>query len=197
MKFGKNGKLWIVKQYGKKHRWIVSSFYKKFIKSVKKVRKLIDKSPVNIKINIPEDILTESKFSNWFDTQIETNIQSNKVIPYFIPEIYVEIEFNNIGELIGDIEWTRIACLSGFYKYVTNSGSDYGPVNSNKIPIRGYFYSISSNGSLWTDFNKECKKYHTNNINYLHKITKKLKQLDNVNKLYIENNYSISLHRHR
>jgi len=54
---GKDGKLWIVKEYNKKNRWIISNFYKEYKKSEKKLIKLMKKSIITFNYKSYEDII--------------------------------------------------------------------------------------------------------------------------------------------
>ena len=42
---------------------------------------------------------------------------------------------------------------SGFYKFVTNEGSDFGPINDNEnTPRRSYFYILNDTFEIWNNF---------------------------------------------
>ena len=154
-KRGKDGKVWIVKKYGKVNRWVISDYYKKYKKSLDKLKNLLGKSIVEFNIVSFEEIIKKNK--DWF------------VNNDFFPEIMIEFNFDEVGKLFGNIEFKRCACESEFYKYVIDTGSDIG-IKHKQLNTQTYFYDIDDEFKEWKNFKKECKVYNKNNIKYLKEI---------------------------
>jgi hypothetical protein len=68
---GKDGKLWIVKEYNKKKRWIISDYYKEYKKSEKKLIKLMGKSIIKFNYVSYEDVIKREK--NYFEKLYKNN----------------------------------------------------------------------------------------------------------------------------
>ena len=56
-----------------------------------------------------------------------------------------------------EIELQKICFETGFYRFVTNEGSDIGPFSPDKNENiqRSYFYNLEENYVIWDDFDKE------------------------------------------
>ena len=90
-----------------------------------------------------------------FDIEIDEKINS------------VEISYPYKNETLAqyyEIELQRLCFETGFYKYITNEGSDYGPISEDKniIPRRSYFYMLQNNYELWEDYEKEYINFKNN-----------------------------------
>ena len=174
LKRGKGGKIWVVKKFNNTKKWVLSDFYNNFKKIENKLKLLLKKSICKFHYKSFEDTLKKNK--DWFSKQ-----ENDK---YFFPEINIELDYNDLSA----IEFKRCACESEFYKYVVNTGSDYRLSKNKKIQKISYFFDLEQPFKEWKGFNKECKKYHKENIEDLlqliknNKLTKK--ELDYVYKNY-------------
>lgn len=142
----------------KNKKWIISDFYKNFIHSLSYLKKLLKKSPV--------------KFS----------------VKYYDDKIEISYNNNSIGQILGKIEWMRLACQSKFYKYVYEDGFDILYKN-NKPKIITYYYKLSINE--WKDFDQQCKKYNIEIIKFIRANKKKWYNQHTKIKNYIEDHYKI------
>lgn len=173
MHMGADGRVWIVKKMGTKktNRWIVSDFQKDFDKVVKSLIKELKKSPVKYKIQ------TIQEFAKRSSNNIHENIENG-----YNPLMFMTISYplDDLGSIIGSLDFDRIACKTGFYRYVINIGNDVGPLSRNKdiIPNRSQDYEINPDFKVWSEkeFNKLCQ-------NYKKESTDILKKDERVNKL--------------
>ncbi len=187
---GRYGKIWIVKKYGQKKRWVISDFYKEYKKAENKLRKLLQKSPVTFVFKSSEDAFKKKNYKNWFDEQ---NLKKRDKI-YWPYAATVMLKLTKKGDLIGNIEWKRCACESGFYKYVYSDGHDVGPFTKGKknptLEVT-YFYNFPKKYTTWKQYKSECKKYHKENIQYIKDNLDKLRKLDAKTKKFIINKYGL------
>jgi hypothetical protein len=174
---GRNGKMWIVKNYNGIHRWVISDFYKEYKKAEKKLLNLFNKSIVKLRKYIPYETIIQ-----------KNNYENNDIVDYEESNFIFE---NKLSFLI-KYEFNRLACKSGYFKYIINTGNDYF-INKNKIAEISYFYMINNTCKIWKDFNKECKIYMKNaqkdimaNKDFINSLTEKEKK-------YIMKNYNIIL----
>jgi hypothetical protein len=63
-----------------------------------------------------------------------------------------------------EIELQRICFETEFYKYITNEGSDFGKISSDKslIPRRSYTYIMNEEQIIWEDFENEYENFKNN-----------------------------------
>ena len=60
-----------------------------------------------------------------------------------------------------EIELQKLGFETDFYKFVTNEGSDIGPISLDKNDTirRSYFYNLEEKYNIWEDFDKEYILY--------------------------------------
>ena len=177
---GKDGKLWIVKEYNKKKRWVISDYYKEYKKSEKKLLKLMEKSIINFNYISYEDIIKREK--NYFEEQY---INKEDI---HIPENNIEICIPSKIAFLVSHEFNRLCCLSGYYKYVINTGSDYF-INNKKVEYGSYFYKLNIEGKEWKDYKKECKRYERESKEEVKRKMNIIEELEEKKKRYILKNY--------
>ena len=190
---GLGGKVWVVKKYGNTKRWVLSQFYKDYRIAENKLRKLLSNSIIKFKFMSIEDKLKEDKL--WFNRHKSNNSNNSNI---YFPEISIEYKMDKLGDLLGNIEFKRCACESEFYKYIIQSGSDIGPIQNRKrtnriIPTRTFYYEFDPEFTIWKDFEKECKKYHAENINFLKSNFNIIEKLSQKNRNYIKKHYNINI----
>lgn len=171
---GKNGKLYIVKKINNKKRWVISDFYKEYKKSEKRLIKLMKKSIIKFNYKPYE------KNKHFFDENDENNM--------YLPES--EITYDNTKNIsfISPYEFRRLCCLSGYYKYVINTGDDV-LIKDKKIIKTSYFFKLNTDGKIWNDFDKECKVYKKQMNDFIKKNKMLLDDLSDKQKKYILKNY--------
>lgn len=177
MMIGRDGKVWIVKEYNSTKRWVVSDFNKEYEKSLKKLIKLLGKTPIKYKII---SNLDRAKYRE----EDEEEINPNRSSP-----ITVEFELNEISKLIASFEFKRCAYESEFFKYVMYDSMDVGGIKKTKSVM--YWYYLSKDFKLLKAFEKEKKAFCTKVINL---ISKDKKYINNLNefpeiKKYMEKTY--------
>jgi len=127
LSIGRNGKVWVV---NKNKKWRISKFYKKYIKSEKKCKKLFKKSVIDFTFISIYDTLKKDK--NWFIDQKNT---------LFFPMIKIKFTYDTNGKNIGLAEFKNIAKKSNLFTYVTYDGYHFGPMN--KTPILTLYYNYN------------------------------------------------------
>ena len=95
-------------------------------------------------------LLNEYINNSFIDFQIiKDNNQKNIEISY----PYKNDTLANYYEL----ELQKICFETGFYKYVTNEGSDFGPIGKDIIPQRSYLYMLNEKFEIWDNYESEYK----------------------------------------
>lgn len=176
---GKDGKLWIVKKYNNLQKWVISDFYKEYKKSENILIKLMKKSIINFTYKSYENIIKEDK--KYFDNDNDNEIH--------IPENNIIINANSDTFFLASYEFRRLCCLSGYYKYVVNTGENI-MVNDKKIKEISYFFQINKDAKIWKNFDKECKKYKKDSYNFIEKNKMLIDNLDKKKQLYIYKFYT-------
>ena len=72
----------------------------------------------------------------------------------------IEISYPYKNDILAnyyELELQKICFETGFYKYVTNEGSDFGPIGKDIIPRRSYFYKLDENFEIWNNYESEYK----------------------------------------
>lgn len=178
---GKDGKLWIVNGSSKKKRWAISEYYKEYKKSENKLKKLMGKSIIKFNYVSYEDVIKRDK--NYFEKQYLENEDIH------IPENNIEICIPPKIAFLVSHEFNRLCCISGYYKYVINTGTDYY-INNNKLEYGSYFYKLNIEGEEWKNFKKECKRYEMESKEEVKRKNDIIEYLEDKEKRYILNNYT-------
>ena len=168
---GKNGKLYIIKKINNKKKWIISDFYKEYKKSEKKLIKLMKKSIIKFNYKPYEK---NKIFFNGIDVSL--------------PES--EITYDNTKNIsfIAPYEFRRLCCLSGYYKYVINTGDD-ALIKDKKIIKTSYFFKLNTDAKIWSDFDKECQIYKEQMNEFIKQNKILIDSLNSKHKKYILKNY--------
>ena len=104
-------------------------------------------------------------FNDYYQSLKLLNEKTNNSIIDFQITAYdddknIEISYPYKNDTLGqyyELELQKICFETGFYKYVTNEGSDFGPISTDKqiIPRRSYFYMLNDDFEVWADFETE------------------------------------------
>ena len=156
-------------------KFIVSDFYKEYKKSEKILIKLLKKSIIKLKKYIPYENLINKNSNN-----------------LYYPSSNFIFETNNKLDFLISFEFNRLACLSGYFKYVINTGNDY-LINNKEIKEISYFYKINEKCKIWKDFDKECKIYMKDAQIKILSNTQFLDSLNKIEKKYISKNFNIKI----
>lgn len=111
-----------------------------------------------------EDYLKSIKL---LSKQLENSIIDFEIKYLDTNQNIVEISYpckNNTLANFYEIELQRICFETEFYKYITNEGSDYGPISEDKsvIPRRSYTYIMNDEQIIWNDFENEYANFQNN-----------------------------------
>ena len=162
IKQGTDGKIWIVKSFNGIKRWVIHDFYKDFKKAEIKLIKLLKKSIIKFKYISIQEKLRKNK--NYFKDQIGQNTKLENI---YFPEITIKVDIDDKFDLmIAPIEFDILCCESGFYKYARNSGSE-SSFSGKKVVEKSFFYTVSMDCKIWKDFEKTCKIYKNEMIEFI------------------------------
>ena len=174
---GKNGKLYIVKKINNKKTWLISDFYKEYKKSEKKLIQLMKKSIIKFTYKPYEKNF--KKYKKFFN---KNNI--------YLPESSITYDNRKNISFIAPYEFRRLCCLSGYYKYVINTGDDV-LIKDKKIIKTSYFFKLNTDAKIWSDFDKECKVYQEEIDKFILENKILVDSLNVKHKKYILKNYNI------
>ena len=181
---GRDGKIWIVKNFNGVKKWVVHDFYKEFQKSEKKLINLLDKSIIKFKYYSVQDTLISNK--NYFNNQLEEN---TKIEDIYFPSIRITAIINDdFDRNFASLEYKMLCCQSGFYKYTVQAGHD-SLIKNKKITEMNFYYDVSMDCKIWTGYEKECKKYHEEIVIFIEKNKAIIDKLPKNKKEYIYKKY--------
>jgi hypothetical protein len=164
---GKDLKLWMIKQYNNINRWVVSDFYKEYKKAEKKLIKLLSKSIVKFTYKSYEDTIIK------YEDEDTIDLPENNIIIH-----------NSDTFFLASHEFTRLCCISGYYKYVISTGDDV-MIKNKKIKEVSYFYQLNDKAKIWKGVDKMCSVYKKEAHTFINKNKDLINKLDKNKQAYI------------
>ena len=145
---GTDGKIYILKKINGIKKLIIHDFYKKFQKSEKKLKTLLNKSVIKYEYTSIQDTLKSNP--NYFINQIKPNTKMKDIyFPSIQIKAIIEDKFDSLFFLI---EHKILCCMSNFYKYSIQSGNTYGDIFNNKKKDFIFYYDVYDGCTEWKDF---------------------------------------------